>query len=29
VAGGVLIGGFAETDHADRTGRLRELLNAA
>jgi glutaredoxin len=29
VAGGVIVGGFAETDQADRSGRLRELLQAA
>jgi glutaredoxin len=29
VAGGVVIGGFAETDEADKSGRLRELLHAA
>ena len=27
--GGVIVGGFAETDQADKSGRLRELLNAA
>ena len=29
VAGGVIVGGFAETDQADKSGRLRELLHAA
>jgi hypothetical protein len=29
VAGGVVIGGFAETDEADKSGRLRKLLHAA
>jgi glutaredoxin len=28
VAAGVTIGGFAETDQAIKSGRLRELLNA-
>jgi hypothetical protein len=28
VAGGVIVGGFAETDQADKSGRLRELLHA-
>jgi glutaredoxin len=29
VAGGVIVGGFAATDQADKSGRLRELLHAA
>ena len=29
VAGGVIVGGFEETDQADKSGRLRELLDAA
>jgi glutaredoxin len=29
VAGGVIVGGFEETDQADQSGRLRELLDAA
>jgi glutaredoxin len=29
VAGGVIIGGLEEPDQADKSGRLRELLDAA
>jgi glutaredoxin 3 len=28
VAGDVIVGGFAETDQAEKSGRLRELLHA-
>lgn len=29
VAGSVIVGGLEETDRADKSGRLRELLDAA